>query len=60
MQVAGPGKAENQSSEMTSLQGDISPTWEENLEFIHLVMESGAFQEDKIAGPKEERSDTNN
>lgn len=47
--VRGPGYAEDQSPEKTSLRGDISPTWKGNLELIHLTRESGTFQEEEIS-----------
>lgn len=57
--VTGSGNVEDQSSEKTSVQSDIdiSPTWKDILDFIYLTRENGAFQEEEIAGTKEERSD---
>lgn len=51
---SGGGYAEDQGSEKSSLQDDISPTWKDNLEFILLKRESGALQEEEIASSKEE------
>lgn len=52
MQVTGPESDNDQSSEMTLLQGDVPLNWEGNLGFIHLIMEDGAFLGPEIASTK--------